>query len=40
MDSELEVAVRVVQMTCSLCQTLQEKLIADDDISLLTVAGM
>lgn len=47
---ELEVAVRVVIMVCSLCQRLQQKLVSDsgggghvkskDDDSPVTVAGL
>jgi len=47
-SKELDIAVRAVQMACSLCQKVQESLIsktnsqvqAKDDNSPVTVAGM
>lgn len=47
-SKELDVAVRVVHMACSLCQRVQEGLVSTnsdqvkskDDDSLVTVAGM
>lgn len=38
-SKELDVAVRAVQMACSLCQKVQETLISKDCNSSVTVAG-